>query len=55
MYNRLGGLLLAGFFMTSSTWLLTLPLYLWLIIPLALLTIKAISIIFKPINLLIPS
>lgn len=55
MYNRLGGLLLAGFFMTSSTWLLTLPLYLWLVIPFALLTIKAISIIFKPINLLIPS
>ena len=55
VYNRLGGLLLAGFFMTPSTWLLTLPQYLWLLIPLALLTIKAMSIILKPNNLLVPS
>lgn len=53
-YNRLGGLLLSPLFFTTSTWLLTIPSYLWLLVPIALLTIKAISIIYKPINLFIP-
>ncbi|NLB48740.1 MAG: hypothetical protein GX813_02740, partial [Erysipelotrichia bacterium] len=54
-YNRFGGLLLSPLFIMLNTWLLTIPMYLWLLVPLALLTLKVISIINKSINLFIPA
>lgn len=53
-YNRLGALLMAVFVVRSDVWLMALPLFLSLLIPLALLTRKAISILYKDKNLFIP-
>lgn len=53
-YNRFGALLMSGLFMTSNTFLMTVPLYLSLLIPLALLIIKTLSIVYRNVKLSIP-